>query len=310
MKRIIFWFIFLAFVFTSEGVFAQQLPVFRNTYFNTFILNPSALSSSNIPDILLNHRSQWLGFEGAPRMSTLAGKYMFRPEMGLGAFIMSDTHGISQKLDFNLSYSYLVKTDDFNISFGLAWSISQYKLAGSRIRIYDPDDNIINTTIDDKSWKPDANMGIIFYGKNFYAGFSILQLFQTKYKFFGTTNDIPGLIKDTRHYFLTGSYQVTIDDTNVLQPFMNLFFAKATPFKFDLGLNYLFNNKFQSGIFYSNGDALGFVFGYRYDRYYLSYSFDILINRIRNAGSGAHEICMGIYLFEKTTKKLDSAPMF
>lgn len=300
----------LIFLIAGE-LFSQQLPAFRNREFNTFVLNPSAISSNVIPDIFLNHRSQWLGYEGAPRMSTLAGRYMFRPEMGLGLFLMSDSHGISQKTDINLGYSYLIKTDDFNISFGLSWSVSQYRLAGTRIRIYDLNDNIINTTIDDKSWKPDANAGILFSGKDFYVGFSVLQMFQTKYKFFGTDGEIPGIIKDTRHYFITGLYQLELgDEQNLLHPFTNLYFAKGTPFKFDLGISYLYNNKFQAALMFNKGDAISFTFGYIYERYSISYSFDILVSRIRNAGSGAHEICLGVYLFDKKTSKTDSAPMF
>ncbi len=298
-------------VFASLNLSAQQLPIFRNSFFNNYALNPSSISNPTIPDIILDHRSQWIGFEGAPRMSTLALRYMFMPQMGIGAFVMSDTHGISKKLDLNLSYSYVLRTDAFNISFGLAWTVSQYKIAGTRIKIFDVNDNLVNSTIDDMSWKPDANAGIMLLSEKFYLGFSIMQLFQTKYMFFGADDDIPGLIKDKRHYFLTGAYQLKLNkDDNILQPSTNIYYAYGTPVKLDIGLTYLYQNKFQTALVYSTGDAISFLFGYRYNRYYLSYAFDISLNKIRNVSSGSHEICIGIYLFDKTETKSDSSPMF
>jgi type IX secretion system PorP/SprF family membrane protein len=184
--------------------YSQQLPHFRNSYFNLQVMNPATISAQEIPDIILNHRSQWVGFQGAPRMSTLAGKYSFRDDMSAGAYMMSDTYGLTQKLDFCVNYAYLLKSDQFNISFGLAWTLTQYKLMGTEITIYDANDQSINTSLDDKTWKPDANAGLFIYNNKFYAGISVLQLFKTKYNFFQSTNDVPGLIQDVRHFTVAG----------------------------------------------------------------------------------------------------------
>ena len=289
---------------------AQQLPHFRNPFFNLFVQNPATIAVSDVPDIMLNHRSQWIGFSGAPKMSTLAGKYLFRDDMAAGVYMMSDNYGLTQKLDFSVNYAYILKTEQFNLSFGLAWTITQYKLKGTEISIYDVNDQIINQNMDDKTWKPDANAGLFIYNKDFYAGFSILQLFKTKYTFFQTTNDVPGLIKDHRHFIVSGAYNINSQDLHKFSPFTNLYFANSTPFKFDLGANYTYNSSFLSSLFLSKSDALVFSVGYKYDRFYLSYSFDFVLTRIRNVSSGAHEICIGIYLSQKQSAKRDSSPMF
>ena len=130
---------------------AQQLPHFRNPFFNLFVQNPATIAVSDVPDIMLNHRSQWIGFSGAPKMSTLAGKYLFRDDMAAGVYMMSDNYGLTQKLDFSVNYAYILKTEQFNLSFGLAWTITQYKLKGTEISIYDVNDQIINQNMDDKT---------------------------------------------------------------------------------------------------------------------------------------------------------------
>ena len=298
-------------VIGGTNCYAQQLPYFRNSYFNLQVLNPASITITEIPEIMLNHRSQWVGFSGAPRMSTIAGKYQFRDDMAAGAYIMSDNYGITQKLDFSLNYAYLLKTDQFNISFGLAWTLTQYKLKGSEISIYDANDQVINQTFDDKTWKPDANAGILIYNSDFYAGFSILQMFKTKYTFFQSTNDVPGLIRDHRHFFASGAYSFKDNQENhKFSPFTNLYFSKGTPFKFDLGVNYTYQNTFLTSLYLSKGDALVFSAGYKYDRYIFSYSFDFVLSRIRTVSSGAHELSIGMYLFKKTIPTGDSSPMF
>jgi len=308
LKTIIFS---VAFCLIGLTAFSQQLPHFRNFSFNLFTLNPASVNISEIPEIMLDHRSQWTGFSGAPRISTLAGKYNFRDDMGAGILIMSDTYGISQRLDLNLSYAYLLKTESFDLNFGLAWTMTQFKLMSTEITVYDPDDVSLNQSLDDKTWKPDANAGIMISGSNYFAGFSVNQLFKTKYYFFDNTNDVPGLIRNQRHYFITGGYSISNDDeTHKFTPEMNLYFAKSTPFKFDLIANYSYKNSFLTSLNFSKGDAIVFTAGYKFDRYIFTYSFDIVMSRIRNVSSGAHEICLGMYLFKKDKNSGNSSPMF
>jgi len=300
------------FLFIGLSVNAQQLPHFRNNSFNLHTLNPASSSIKEIPEIMLDHRAQWTGFSGAPRISTVAGKYMFRDDMGAGAFIMSDRYGITQKLDFHLNYVYQIKTDYFNLSFGLAWTITQFKLASTQISTYDSYDLVLNQTIDDKTWKPDADAGLMLVGENYYFGLAILQLFKTKYIFFDNTNDVPGLIRDQRHFYITGGYNIRDRyNTHSFTPSLNLYLAKGTPFKFDLVANYTYKNSFLTSLNFSKGDALVFTAGYKYDRYVFTYSFDIITSRIRNVSSGAHEICIGVYLYKKQrTNNDNSSPMF
>ncbi len=312
MKKIIFKYIsFVVLFLNCLMVSAQQLPHYRNPFFNLTAMNPGTITIKEIPDIILNHRSQWIGYSGAPRISSLTGNYLFRDDMAGGISIINDSYGLTQKLNFALNYAYLLKTQKFYLSFGLSWTLTQYKLKGTEITIHDADDIIINQSLDDKTWKPDANAGVIVYNNDFYAGLSILQLFKTKYTFFQNSNEIPGLIQNHRHFIISGGYNIYGDQNNhKFSPFSNLYFASSTPFKFDLGLNYCFNSAFLSSLYLSKGDALVFSLGYKYERFYFSYSFDFVLSRIRNVSSGAHEITLGVYLKSNKKNSTNSNPMF
>ncbi len=291
--------------------FTQQLPYFRNHSFNLQTLNPASISLKEMPDIMIDHRAQWTGFSGSPRISTISGKYGFRDDMSAGASIMSDNYGVTQKLDFSINYAYILKTENFNLSFGLAWTLTQFKLLGSEMTIYEANDQIINQNIDDKTWKPDANAGIMISSEKYFAGFSILQLFKTKYTFYDNSNQIPGLIRNQRHFYITGGYKISdSNDTHNLTPTLNLYFAKGSPFKFDLIANYTYKNAFLTSLNFSKGDALVLTAGYKYDRFIFTYSFDMVLSRIRNVSSGAHEICIGVFLYKNKKDNNNSSPMF
>ena len=305
MRKIILY-IFIIFAIGAE---AQQLPQFRYQPFNRMVLNPASIGDYNTADVLLDHRSQWVGFEGAPIISTIAGKYPFREDMAAGAFISNDITGLTKRLYLNLNYAYLLKTDYFNISFGLAWTFTQYKVLGDRITLFQPEDAIISN-ISDATWKPDANAGIYLFSDKFFAGFSALQLFQSKFRFY-QDNGTGATIESKRHFFITGGGKLEAGfGDHVFYPFTNMYIAEGTPFKFDLGVNYCYQNKILASLQYANADALVIQFGYRYDRYQISYAYDIITSRIRNVSSGAHEICLAVYLFERDDTGKISAPSF
>lgn len=289
---------------------AQQIAQHRNYAFNIPNQNPAAIAMSEIPDIMLNHKAQWLGFNGAPRVSSLYGKYIFRNDMGASASILNDRIGLTQKLNLNLNYAYILHTENFNLSFGFGWSFSQLKLLSTQITVYETNDQVLNLNANEKMWKPDANAGIIINSNSFFAGFSILQLLKSKFSFSGRSNDIPGLIRDSRHFFITGGYHININESpHIITPIVNLYFTKASPFKFDILANYSYNNTFSSSLGFSKSDAIVFSLAYKYNKFTINYAFDFVISRIRNVSSGTHEITLGVFLFDKKTNNITS-PMF
>ncbi|MCK9255079.1 MAG: PorP/SprF family type IX secretion system membrane protein [Bacteroidales bacterium] len=310
MKLRTFVNIFIFLLIISFKLSSQQIGNHRNYVFNIANQNPAAISIQEIPEIILNHRIQWLGFSGAPKISSIYGKYLFRDDMGASAFLINDKIGLNQKLGLNLGYAYIIRTDNFNISFGLDWSFSQLKLLSTQIRVYEANDQVLNLESDEKIWKPDANAGIMINANNYFVGFSVLQLFKSKYNFFGSTNDIPGLIRDARHFFVTGAYHLNIENSaHSFTPILNMYFTKASPFKFDLIANYSYDNTFSASLGISKSDAIVFSAGYKYDRFTINYAFDFVLSRIRNVSSGAHEITLGVFLFSNKSSEI-SNPMF
>lgn len=307
MKKVLLL-LFAISLFISSN--AQQLPQFRFQPFNRMILNPATIGDHNSPDIILNHRSQWVGFEGAPIISTLAGKYPFRPDMAAGAFISNDITGITNRLYLNLNYAYVLKTDKFNISLGLAWTFTQYQIKGEDITLFNPNDAILNTSLTDAAWKPDINAGIYIYSNVFYVGFAAQQLLKSQFKFY-QNNGTEAQVTSSRHFYFTGGgiFDTGFGD-HIINPFVNTYSTAGTPFKFDIGINYMFQNKFLAALHYANKDALVLQLGYKYNKFQITYAFDIVTSRIRNVSSGAHEISLAAFIFQPNKEIKGNVPSF
>lgn len=286
---------------------AQQIPQFRHAVFYQSYYNPAYAMDKYKPDILLNHRSQWVGFEGSPSTSSLSGTYGFMENMAGGLTICNDVLGATKHLNLILSYAYQLNiTDEWNMNFGIAWSFIQAQLDGSMVDLYHDDDEVIMENLSGKSWKPDANAGIMISNDVFYGGISALQLFESKYRLF---NEKEGSIDATRHYYLTGGAHFKSGRESVIHADMTTQTASGSPIRFYLSGLWEYNNSFLGGLGYNHGDAIVFNVGYQYKDFLILYSYDILTSQLMSSSAGSHEITLGYYLnFDKSSQTFQ--PMF
>ncbi len=285
----------------------QQLPQFRHAIFSHFYYNPAYAMDLHKPDILLNHRSQWTGFDGSPTTSSLSGTYGFLDDMAGGLTISNDVLGATKNLNLTLSYAYQLKiTDEWLMNFGIAWSLMQSQLDGSKIDLYHDDDELVRENLSGKSWKPDANAGIMVSNNTFYGGISAMQLFEAKYRLF---DDIEGSIAAQRHYFITGGGHFDAGRDSKIHADMTTQLATGTPARVYLSGMWEYNKALLAGLSYSHGDAIVLNAGYQYQNFIILYSYDIITSRLMSVSGGAHEITLGYYLkLEKGTSTFQ--PMF
>ncbi len=287
---------------------AQQIPQFRHSVFSRFYTNPAYAFDPYKPDILLNHRSQWVGFEGSPTTSSLSGTYPFREDMAAGLTISNDAIGAMNNLLFNISYAYQLKLNhEWHLNFGIAWTIMQARLDGSGLDLFHDDDELVTENMTGKSWKPDANAGIMVQNGTFYAGISAMQLFESKYRLYGENQ---GSIKANRHYFVTGGGHFEAGRNAMVHASVLGEYVSGSPLRIDATGMLEYNNAMLAGMSYSLGDAISVNAGYKYTNFYIMYSYDIVINRMMSACSGAHEITLGYFLDTDNQGGSNYKPMF
>ncbi|MDD3686924.1 MAG: PorP/SprF family type IX secretion system membrane protein [Bacteroidales bacterium] len=286
----------------AGGLFAQQIPQLSFRHQNLMIQNPAAAGTSLGQEIKILHRQQWVGFDNAPTTSFISYQQNFRKTNGLGGYLISDRTFPTSRFIVNASYSYIIEMDDVKLAFGLAALVMQYRFKNTDLSYRELGDPSLDFSTDQK-WRPEANAGLLVYGNNFYGGFSISQLIKSGFRPFSTGDY--GLVQMNRHFCISGQYDFYAGQ-NRISPGIFAEYVKSAPFISEYSVYYSFDNMIYGSATYRFADALCFAVGYRYERFYLAYSFDIVTSSLRNANSGSHEIMFAVNISGTKT----NTPMF
>ncbi|MES1181685.1 MAG: PorP/SprF family type IX secretion system membrane protein, partial [Flavobacterium sp.] len=102
--------------------YAQQLPLYSQSYFNQFLYNPAATGLTNETNAFLMHRSQWTGMPGGPVTNAFSiDGFMDDKNVGLGMMIFNDKQDINERLGIYADYAYRLKlNEDMQLRFGLS----------------------------------------------------------------------------------------------------------------------------------------------------------------------------------------------
>lgn len=299
MKYLIY---ILLFSLLSSSLIAQQLPQISFKHQNVFLHNPASAGSSISNEIKILHREQWAGFENAPSTSTISYSQKLGNTSGLGGFLIHDRTFPTSRLIVNLSYAYIIEMEKLNLSFGLSGMIMQYRFNNENITYRDPLDPSLQFNAENR-WRPEANAGIMLQNNRFYVSFAVNQIFQSGFSPF-SDGDL-GLIKNSRLFCLSGQYHLAIDKHKI-SPGLYFTYVKSSPLESDLSVNYSFNNKVFASIGHRWQDALNMSVGYKFDRFNLAYSCDIITSSLRVSTSSSHEIMLIIDI----SKKAETTPLF
>ena len=176
---------------------SQDIPIyFQSQYlFAPYLVNPAIAGSRDFHAFTLSSRQNVEKIANAPRTQVLT--YQTRipnykrlrekvvkqgsefTNVGLGAYLYNDVNGALRKTGIQATYAYhvpLSRTSISHLSFGLSGSIMSYSL------FYGELNTLRDPLIDEGSQRtfvPDVNFGIYYYGKHVFAGISSNQLFES-----------------------------------------------------------------------------------------------------------------------------------
>jgi type IX secretion system PorP/SprF family membrane protein len=291
----------------------QQLPLYSQYLYNKFLLNPAVAGSDGYTSLNLTAREQWVGYSGAPRTFSfslqtrmLKKSYMlrqtrlrrevFRPatdgRVGLGGYVFSDKNGLIQRTGFQFSYAYhLWLQNSTQLSFGLAGTGYHYKINEQTIDFEDPNEPWMNNNLRRGIFVPDATFGIYVLNAKYSFGFSADQLFEASAKI---ANNAYHEFKVDRHYYLFGSYDFDVSYKTILQPSFLFMTSELMIPQADIGLNYIYDYNFWTGLSYRTTGALIATVGMKHDKMFFGYAFDFTLQEIQRVTYGTHEITIAV----------------
>lgn len=282
----------------SFNTSAQQ--VMRRTQFglNPYMLNPAVAGTQNQIPFFISYRNQWSGFKGAPTTMLASGHFQGPKNSGFGAIIQrDDTGGAITETGLEVTGAYHIDLNNYDaVSFGLGLTASQYRFDNSSLVVYDQNDQALNNMQSEAHMNFDANFGMMIYGEDYYFGFSVPQIIQTKLKLEGPFS---GQNKNVRHYQFMGSYKYQLNEQFDIQPSALIKLTAITPAQIDLNLKVGFKEMVWAGFTYRHKDAVALNVGGFYENFVLGYSFDFTTSQARVLSPYSHEIVLGYIIAGK-----------
>ncbi len=289
----------------------QQFPLYSQYIMNGFLLNPSYAGSDYYTTFGLTVREQWMNLLDAPSTyaasfqtrllndsyitkSTAVRKKIDRPtrggRVGVGGYLFSDHNGIMHRTGLQLAYAYhLPMGIEQQLSFGLSLSAYQYFVdINGAVMPGDVNDEFLNN-YDQVVYIPDANFGISYMTRRYYAGFSMTNLFRGSLMI---GNGGENGNSELGHFFLTGGLRFYAGADWIIEPSVML---KSSDMVFksiqaDITGRVYYKDDYWLGLSYRSQDALIMLAGLKVDRFYVGYAFDFTLSEIRSYTYGTHEL--------------------
>ncbi|MCB0836745.1 MAG: PorP/SprF family type IX secretion system membrane protein [Bacteroidetes bacterium] len=291
---------------------------FQNTMyaFNRFVYNPAAAGMAQIGmengvNLTLLGRQQWLGIEGAPRLSTL---FVNSPVSslggGIGASLVVDQLGPLTSTGLDVSYAYyLINNEEsgLRLSIGVSGGFRQKALNGNWV--YDTSNGEDPTLVNGNASTIVPSLGAGIYLTDaqgrFFVGLSGLDLLEPSLENLLASN-IGEESNVDRSFYLIGGYKFNLNfglenEMSITPTIMaktdgifppqvdaNVYW-NYSPVTFGLGYRF-FNDSF-SGMLGVNVN----------DRTFLGYSYDYTMNALNASGDiSTHEIIIS-YTFPSSS---------
>lgn len=173
-KRIILFCLIIGFTMMHMVSFGQQhLENTMSQYFRSRMLwNPGFTGLDGNKIGVLQNRS-WLGFEGAPVVTSITGEFNVEPNSSAGGQLVSEMAGVLKRTHGLLNYAHKLKLNqDEQIRIGISLTFSGDRLNTKYVDQGGVLDPLIVTNIE-HNVTFDGNVGGVYSNKNLTLGLSL-----------------------------------------------------------------------------------------------------------------------------------------
>ncbi len=302
MKKIYFGLLFV--VVTVTAGFAQQIPLFTQYYYNPFLLNPALAGFQVLPNVVLGHRVQWTGIEGAPQTSVFSGDMLFtKARSGVGLNLINDQIHYTNRVQAQLAYAYHLKMGRrLMLSFGASGGFTSLTLntpqALATGRVLDTNDPLISANDKMRSGLIfDVTAGMDLRIGSLHVGLVAPQMLDNKVKVAGISSaDTATQMFLQRHYTAYARYNIHLRrQQSILTPLLQV---RRSPFfnvpQIDFGLIYTYDHRVWGAVSYRQDYAttlgLGTFIGKNMK---VGYSIDLPVSKTSRYLGLTHEIMLG-----------------
>ena len=285
MKLITRYIIIFLLIFAGQAK-AQQYMQTSLKFENLSLINPAYKTVHDKKTIVLLHRSQWVGFKGAPMTDFVVyNSETTRKGVAWGASLINDHTGPMNNLMLHGNFSYQIKLSKTKkVAFGAKAGANIMSARFSDLKITDKGDEVF-VNDDFTKIKPDFGLGIFYYTLKYYVGLSSPNIIPSK-----------GDINISNHYYLMagGAIPINHNDAFLFIPEGLVKMVWGAPIQLEANLSILIKYTALVGVNFRSGDAVGLHLGLEVmENLMVYYAFNYsYANTTFTYNSGSHEIML------------------
>jgi type IX secretion system PorP/SprF family membrane protein len=297
----------------STQSWGQQYPNVSQYTLNKFVLNPSAAGVDGYTTVSLLARKQWAGIPGSPFTYALtldsrilgdsyildklpirknAKKRTRSGNTAYGLNLYGDNNGPLYRTGINATYAYHLNLGQQQVSFGLSLLMMQFTIDGDEILLDDSENGGFDPLLTGGKQSmliADANFGLFLTSRDYYIGYSTVQLLNSSAQF-GVRGT--GEYKLNRQHNIMGGYRFYVNNHIDIDPSFLLKMPETLQPQFDIGAKCIIDKVYWGGINYRTNSTIAVFAGYNYDKYYFGYAFEYDFNSIAAQSFATHEIML------------------
>ncbi len=278
----------------NSWVFSQSDPQYNQYFFNPVLVNPSYAGSRGMLSVVAVHRSQWVGFEGAPASQSFAIHTPSRnKKMGLGFQAMHEEIGPKSTVSAAGIYNYKLRMGRGRLGLGVRAGIYNYTFDWSEISYRESGGYALNDGRE-TYLVPSFDFGLFYSDKFNYAGLELSHLNAGKLGLEAPNVNLSSVSRQQRQIIGVAGRAMKINRDLVFKPSLLFRFAENQPFFLDLNASILMRDKLWLGVSYRRGYGAVAIVEYNLNRSFrIGYSYDIAVTSLSRQNYGSHEIFLG-----------------
>ncbi len=294
---------------TVLTVYAQQEPHFAFYTFNQQFYNPAFVGSRNTGSFTALHRSQWLGFDGAPTTQILSFQTpIMKSRAGVGASVSRYQIGFSYEWFASAAYSYNIKlTQELNLRIGLQATLEYMAFEFGRRDVVTVTKNDPALSEGEFTSKYVGNVGAgmyLTYKDLFYFGGSSPQIYPNQIGFDEFTQKTAEAFP---HRYLNAGAVLPLNDQLELMPNIMIKWVDQAPLDADINFSVRYLDRIMGGLNYriggnKNGDSLGLLLYFQANQKIgAGLAYEFTISDIKKYESGTVELVIRYDLRDEKT---------
>ena len=276
---------------------AQQTAMFGQFQYNMLELNPAYAGYRETFNVTGIHRSQWVGFKGAPVTQTISfNKPLKTDEFAFGGAISNDKIGPTNSFNISIDGAYRFKLghgrERTKLSFGLKGLINRYQTNLAGVDIIDPDDQSFLRN-ENGVWLPNLGAGAFLYGRTYFVGISAPKILNNKLVNKGSLlyDYMDG--REERTYYMTAGKVWKVKRNLKFYPAVLFKATKNAPLSGGAFLNFIVMNEFKIGAYYNFKEVAGAMAQWQVNKKLrVGYTLEMPVTSLFGTNLGSHEIML------------------